>query len=140
MFFDFAVSYIAKNPNIPMDFEINDQVLADFKQFLKDKNFTYKSALELDLDTLKKHIGDQNKSEVFAQTLKNMESLIQQEKEKDFDQSLDYIKKSIKRDVLNNLYGEKGYYEEILLKTDPAIQKAFEILTDKEEYKKILKG
>jgi carboxyl-terminal processing protease len=140
MFFDFAVSYIAKHPNIPMDFEVTDQVLADFKQFLKDKNFTYKSALELDLDTLKKHIGDQNKSEIFAQTLKNMESLIEQEKEKDFDQSLDYIKKSIKRDILSNLYGEKAWYEEIILKTDPAIQKAFEILTNKEEYKKILKG
>lgn len=137
-FFDFAVSYIAKHSNIPMDFEVNDQILADFKQFLKDKNFTYKSALELDLDTLKKHIGDQDKSEVFSQVLKNMESLIEQEKEKDFGQSLDYIKKSIKRDVLNNLYGEKGYYEGILLKSDPAIQKAFEILTNKDEYKKIL--
>ncbi len=69
-----------------------------------------------------------------------MESLIEQEKEKDFDQSIDYIKRSIKRDILNSLYGEKGYYEEIILKTDPAIQKAFEILTDQDQYKKILKG
>ena len=139
-FFDFAVSYIAKNPDIPKNFEVGDQIIAEFKQFLKEKNFTYKSALELDLDTLKKHIQDQEKSEVFAPVLKNMESLIETDKEKDFDQSLDYIKKSIKRDILTNLYGEKGYYEEIILKTDPAIQKAFEILTNKNEYKKILKG
>ena len=139
-FFDFAVSYIAKNPDIPKNFEVGDQIIAEFKQFLKEKNFTYKSALELDLDTLKKHIQDQEKSEAFAPVLKNMESLIETDKEKDFDQSLDYIKKSIKRDILTNLYGEKGYYEEIILKTDPAIQKAFEILTNKNEYKKILKG
>jgi carboxyl-terminal processing protease len=140
MFFDFAVSYIAEHPNIQQDFEIDDQVIAEFKEFLKEKDFTYKSALELDLDTLKKHIEDQEKSEIFATVLKNMESLIEGEKGKDFDQSIDYIKKSIKRDILNNLYGQKAYYEEIILKTDPAIQKAFEILTDKDGYKKILKG
>jgi carboxyl-terminal processing protease len=140
MFFDFAVSYIAEHPNIQQDFEIDDQVIAEFKEFLKEKDFTYKSALELDLDTLKKHIEDQEKSEIFATVLKNMESLIEGEKEEDFDQSIDYIKKSIKRDILNNLYGQKAYYEEIILKTDPAIQKAFEILTDKDGYKKILEG
>ena len=140
MFFDFAVSYIAEHPNIQRDFEVDNQVIAEFKQFLKEKNFTYKSALELDLDTLKKHIEDQKKSEVFGKVLKNMESLIEEEKEGDFEQSIDYIKKSIKRGVLNNLYGEKGYYEEIILKTDPAIQKAFEILIDEDEYKKILEG
>jgi carboxyl-terminal processing protease len=140
MFFDFAVSYIAEHPNIQRDFEVDDQVIAEFKQFLKEKNFTYKSALELDLDTLKKHIEDQEKSEVFAKVLKNMESLIEEEKEGDFEQSIDYIKKSLKRGILNNLYGEKGYYEEIILKTDPAIQKAFEILIDEDKYKKILEG
>ncbi|MCJ7578055.1 MAG: S41 family peptidase [candidate division Zixibacteria bacterium] len=138
LFFDFAVSYIAKHPDIPRSFEVDDQIIAEFKQFLKEKNFTYKSALELDLDNLKKHVEEQKNSEVFAKTLENMQSLIEKEKEKDFDQSIDYIKKSIKGGILNNLYGEKGYYEEIILKTDPAIQKAFEILTNKNEYKKIL--
>jgi carboxyl-terminal processing protease len=140
MFFDFAVSYVAEHPKIPPDFEVDDQVIAEFKEFLEKKDFTYKSALELDLDTLKKHINDQEKTEAFAQVLKNVESLIEQEKEKDFDQSIDYIKKSIKRDILNSLYGEKGYYEEIILKTDPAIRKAFEILTNQGQYKKTLKG
>jgi carboxyl-terminal processing protease len=138
LFFDFAVSYIAKHPDIPKSFEVDDQIIAEFKQFLKEKNFTYKSALELDLDNLKKHVEDQKKSEAFAKTLENVQSLIEKEKEKEFDQSIDYIKRSIKRDILNNLYGEKGYYEEIILKTDPAIRKAFEILTNKNEYKKIL--
>jgi carboxyl-terminal processing protease len=138
LFFDFAVSYIAKHPDIPKNFEVDDQSIAEFRQFLKEKNFTYKSALELDLDNLKKHVEDQKQSEVFAKDLENVQSLIEKEKEKDFDQSIDYIKKSIKGGILNNLYGEKGYYEEILLKTDPAIQKAFEILTNKDKYKKIL--
>ncbi len=140
MFFDFAVSYVAEHPNIPQDFEVDDQIIAEFKQYLKDKNFTYKSPLELDLDDLKKHIEDQEKSEVFAEVLKNMESLIEKEKENDFDRSIDFIKKSIKRDILSNLYGDKGYYEEIILKTDPHIQKAFEILTNQDEYTVILGG
>jgi carboxyl-terminal processing protease len=140
MFFDFAVSYVAEHPSIPKDFEVDDQMIAKFKDFLNKKDFTYKSALELDLDTLKRHIEDQEESEVFAQLLENMENLIEKEKEKDFDRSIDYIKRSIKRDILNNLYGDKSYYEEVLLKTDPHIQKAFEILTNQEEYNASLGG
>jgi carboxyl-terminal processing protease len=138
MFFDFAVSYIAEHPNIQRDFEVDDQAVAEFKQFLKDKNFTYKSALELDLDTLRKHIEAQEQSEAFAGVLNNMEDVMKKEKEKEFDQSIDYIKRSIKRDILNSLYGERAYYEEIILKTDPYIQKAHEVLTNKDEYDKIL--
>ena len=140
MFFDFAVSYIAEHPNIQRDFEVDDQVIGEFKEFLQEKDFTYKSALELDLDTLKRHIEKQEKSEVFAEVLKNMESLIEEEKKQDFDQSIDYIKRSIKRDVLNNLYGQKAWYEEIILKADPAIQKAFEILSNKDKYNASLGG
>ena len=140
MFFDFAISYVAEHPNIQQDFEVDDQVIAEFKEFLEKKDFTYKSGLQLDLDTLKRHIEDREKTEVFAPALKNMESLVEKEKGKDFDQSIDYIKRSIKRDILNSLYGEKGYYEQIILKTDPHIQRAFEILTNQNQYKKILKG
>jgi hypothetical protein len=46
----------------------------------------------------------------------------------------------LKRDILNNLYGEKAFYEQVLLKTDPFIKKALEILTNEKEYKKLLKG
>jgi len=140
MFFNFAVAYLAKHPNISKDFEVDDQTLEEFKTFLKEKKFTYKSALEIDLDSLKSDIAGQNKSEMFSKNLADMQQIIDKDKEGDFEESVDYIQRSLKRDILNNLYGEKAFYEQVLLKTDPFIQKAFEILTNEKEYKKLLKG
>jgi len=140
MFFNFAVSYVAKHPDIPRDFEVDEQMLEDFKKFLKEKNFTYKSALELDLEPLETQIEKEQNSEMFSQAMANLEQLIEKDKEDDFEESIDYVKKSLKRDILNNLYGQKAFYEEVLLKNDPYIQKAYQILTNEKEYKKILKG
>ncbi len=140
MFFNFAVSYIAKHPDIPKDFEVDEQMLKEFEQFLKKKKFTYKSALELDLDPLKSKIEEQEKSDMYSETLAELERLIEEDKEDDFEESIDYIKKSLKRDILNNLYGQNAFYEQVLLKTDSCIQKAYEILTNEKEYKRRLKG
>jgi carboxyl-terminal processing protease len=140
MFFNFAVSYIAKHPEISRDFEVNDQILAEFKQFLKEKEFTYKSNLEMELEPLRSRIEKEEKSDMFSQSLADLERLIEKDKEDDFQESIDYIKESLKRDILNNLYGQKAWYEEILLKTDPYIQKAYQILTNQKEYKSLLKG
>ncbi len=138
MFFNFAVTYIAKHPDISQDFEVDDQMLEEFKRFLKEKNFTYKSALELDLELLKSKIEEQEKSQMFSEAVEDLERLIEEDKEDDFEESIDYIKKSLKRDTLNNLYGQKTFYEQVVLKTDPYIQKAYQILTDENEYKTML--
>jgi len=140
MFFNFAVSYIAKHPNVPVEFEIDNQILEEFRAFLKEKNFTYKTPLELDLDSLKSDMSRQNKLEMFSAEIENMQKLVEKDKGSEFDKSADYIKRSLKRDILNNLYGEKAFYEQVLLKTDPFIKKALEILTNEKEYKKLLKG
>jgi len=139
MFFNFAVSYIARHPHIPRDFKIDDQILKEFRRFLKEKNFTYKSALELDLEPLKEQIEKQEKSETFSQTLSELERMIEEDKEDDFEESIDYIKRSLKRDILNNLYGQKAFYEQVLLQDDPYIQKAYQILTNENEYMGMLK-
>ncbi|MFH1335684.1 MAG: S41 family peptidase [Candidatus Zixiibacteriota bacterium] len=140
MFFNFAVSYIAKHPNLPIEFEIDNQVLEEFRAFLKEKNFTYKAPLELDLDSLKSDMSRQNKLEMFSTEIENMQKLVEKDKENDFAASADYIKQSLKRDIIYNLYGEKAYYEQVLLKSDPFIKKALEILTNEKEYNKLLKG
>jgi len=139
MFFNFAVSYLAKHPDVPRDFEMNGQILEEFRAFLEEKDFTYKSIIELDMEALKEQIDEQEKSEMFARAVEDLEGLVEQEKADDFDESINYITRSLKRDILNNLYGQKAYYEEVLLKTDPYIQKAYQILTNESEYLSMLK-
>jgi carboxyl-terminal processing protease len=140
MFFNFAVTYISKHLNLPIDFEVDNQTIEEFRAYLKEKNFTYKTPLELDLDSLKSDMNRQNKLDMFSAEIENMQKLMEKDKEKDFTESVDYIRQSLKRDIIYNLYGEKTYYEQVLLKSDPFIQKASQILTNEKEYKKLLKG
>ncbi len=140
LFFDFAVKYTSNHKDIPKTFEADEQVLAEFKEFIKDKKFDYKTPEEIYLDTLEEVVKKEEKLEFYQSALASLRELIAHNKELDFDKSKEYIKRSIKRDVLTKLYGEKGYYEEVVLKGDTRIKKALEILSGKNDYRKILKG
>ena len=140
LFFDFAIRYISQHKDLPRDFEVDDKMVSDFRDFLKEKKFTYLNQVEVSLQDLEKNINSEKDKDSFAPALAELKKVIQKSKEDDFDNSLDYIKKAIKRDLLYSLYGEKAYYEGILLKTDPIVKKAIDILSNKSEYKKFLKG
>jgi carboxyl-terminal processing protease len=140
VFFDFAVKYLGKHPDLPPNFEVDQKMLEDFKEFLKEIDFSYKSPLEMELENLKKSIQEENLDSSFELALTDFENLVKKEKEKDFEINLDDIKNSIKGDILFNLYGEKAYYEEILIKVDPYIKKGIEVLKDNKEYEKLLKS
>ena len=138
MFFDFSIDYTTKHPNLPEDFQVTPQMVDDFRAFLKDKDFTYKSELELSLDKVKETLENNNKTEEYADLLSQFESHIAKDKESQFNESQDYIKRSIKRDILTKLYGEKAVYRENILKGDPYVDKAVDVLTSTKEYSSIL--
>lgn len=140
LFFDFAVRYTTEHPDVPRDLVVTDQMVNDFKAFLKEKNFDYKSTLESSLDKMKDAIKDENKEAEFASLLESMGAMVAKEKEADFDRSLDYIKRAIKRDIISKVYGQTGLYEEVLLKSDPDVQKALQLLQDPKEYSKLMAG
>ncbi len=139
MFFEFAIDYTTAHKNFPKNFEVTDQIVADFRKYIKDKNFDYKTALELDLEKFEETAKEMKKENLFAADVAQMKALIEAEKAKDFDESLPYIKQSIKREILRKEFGEKGIYEEITLKEDPHVKQALELLKDKTKYGTLLK-
>jgi len=139
VFFDFAVKYTSEHPEVGRDFVVTDEILGDFKAFMKEKEFDYKTALEVSLDEMKEVVKDEEKEEIFSGSLEELEQLIETEKDHDFQRSRDYIKRSIKREIMTKLYGQRGLYEEIILKTDPAVTEAFELIRDDQEYTRVIK-
>jgi len=139
IFFDFAVKYSSEHPNIDRSFEATDDVLEQFQAFMAEKKFDYKTALEVSLDEMKDVVKDENKEQLFSESLDKLGTLVTQEKETDFDRSKEYIKRAIKRELMAKLYGQRGLYEEIVLKTDPSIKRALEVLKDDQEYSKIIR-
>ena len=113
-------------------------MIEDFREFLKEKEFSYKSELEIELENMKETLEEMGKTEDYAEIMADLENQIEIDKAEQFNQSIDYIKRSIKRDILNKLYGEKAFYRQNVIKSDPYVQKAIEILTSNKEYTAIL--
>jgi carboxyl-terminal processing protease len=140
IFFDFAVKYLIANSSAGPGIEITDEMSNQFRSFMESNNFTYKTSLEVSLDKMKEIIKDEKKDELFNAAVAEFEDRIKKEKEADFIASKDYIKRAIKREIVQQLAGEKGLYEEVILKKDPGIMKAAELLKDNAEYSRILAG
>ena len=138
LFFDFAVKYLADHPNLDRNVVVTDDMVKQFRDFMTAKNFTYKTALETSLDNIRKIVKDEQKDSLFGSSITDFEKRIEQEKEANFATSTDYVRKAIKREIIAKLAGERGVYEDVILKTDPGVQQAVKLLKDKNEYTKIL--
>ncbi len=138
MFFDFAVQYVADHPETPADFEVDDKMVEEFADYIKENEFTYKSALQLGLEDLTETIATEGKEDVFKNSVEKMEKLVEAEKEADFTRSEDYIKRALKREIVRAIAGETGFYEQVVLKTDQSVIKAVELLNSQAEYTRII--
>ena len=138
IFFDFAVKYNAAHPEVDRNFTVTDQVLDEFKAYLRERDFDYKTSLEVSLDKMKEVVEDEGKDSLFAGSLANLAALVEKEKDADFEKSKDYIRQSIKRELMAKLYGQRGLYEEIILKTDPAVRRAFDLMSNDSDYTQII--
>jgi carboxyl-terminal processing protease len=139
-FFDFSIIYTTEYPDLSPDFEVTDGMIEEFKNHLKEMEFSYKSKLETELEEMKKVAEEQGTLELYADDFESLEAKIAIEKEKEFDKNIDFIKRGIKRDILTRLYGEKAVYENLVLVTDPQVKKAIELLSKPDEYASILGG
>lgn len=138
MFFDFAVKYVAEHPEVKPNFEVTDDIVEQFSQHIKDKDFDYKSSLQTALEELQETISSEGKDSLFSGMVDSLKTLVELEKTQDFDHSLDYIKREIKREIVAAIAGQRGVYEEVVLKTDKAVLKAMEILNASGEYSKLI--
>ncbi|HUV31560.1 MAG TPA: S41 family peptidase [Acidobacteriota bacterium] len=138
MFFDFAVQYVADHPDIRPDFEVTDEIAEEFRGFIKDKEFTYKSALQVALEDMRQTITEEDKEEVFQSSLDELSDMVEREKSADFEESLLYVKRALKREIVSSVFGERGVYENVVLTSDKAVQEAVRLLSTPQEYSKLM--
>jgi carboxyl-terminal processing protease len=137
--FDFATQYATKHKKIdsPEEFKLTDKEYEDFKQFLKEQNFTYtlRSA-----DQLKK-LKDMIEFEGYDEILKNDLDSLQQKLVPNIDRDLELFKPDVVRlieaEIIERYYYQKGSVR-YALKEDDEVKKALEILANKEQYNQIL--
>jgi hypothetical protein len=90
------------------------------------------------LEDLKETVTEEDKEPLFEASIKDMEALVEAEKDADFERSEEYIRRALKREIVSSVFGERGVYEHILFKSDKTLRRAAEILSQPEEYGKLM--
>ena len=120
----------------------NNFILADdeyttFIDFLKGKDYDYKTASEYKLAELKKSITDDNFSPEIQKVIGDLETQIKHDKSKDLMKYKPEIKKLLEQEIVSRYTFEKGRIANSL-KDDTEVKKAIEILSDSVVYKSML--
>lgn len=139
LIFKYATQYTLKNKEIALakDFKFSDNDYEGFKNFLKDKNFDYKTESEEILNQLLKTA---KKEKYLEQTKKEFEVLkkkLAHDKNKDLNIFKDEIKGFLSKEIVTRYYYQKGRYENSL-HNDIDVKEAVKLLNSPKEYKKLL--
>jgi len=138
VFFDFAVDYVSRHPEIDMDFEITDEIVEEFKEYISDESvFTYSIPGKKNLEDFMKVIKrEKYNGDVLAQ-VEELEETLLSKRDQDFEASRENIKRVLKREIIVSKFGSR---ERVLAakEWDKQLQKAIEILNDPKKYESIL--
>ncbi|MEJ2538026.1 MAG: S41 family peptidase [Calditrichia bacterium] len=138
-FFRFTVDYLSKHPEIksPSEFQVNSQILAAFKDYLKDKDLQF----ELDGEDQLKEFLSIAKEENYNSDLQDLVTVALQkldaEKLNEFDRNTSNIKESLELEFAEKLGGSTARIA-AMLKHDETLDKALQILHSQTEYRKVL--
>ena len=139
--FDYATKYYWDHPDIktPAQFSFTETDFADFKTFLMNRNFSYKTDTEESLNELITNA----KKEKYFDIHKELFTELQKDVAHNLDQDLILFKSEIvdliEDEIISRYFYESGAIA-WTIKKDEQVLKALEILNNKEEYNSILKG
>lgn len=136
---DFVTDWAQKHKTIPAveEFTVSDADFEAFKNYAKEKNFTYDRQSEKILKNLKDVAKFEGYTDSDSTIFKELESRLTPDLERDFNRYKDQIKKLMTSEIVKRYYFQKGELLESL-KEDKVLDKAIEVLGDKELYTKTL--
>ena len=139
--FKFANKFVINNDSIPApkDFVITDSIFADFKEYVKEQNFDYKTETEALLEKMKASADREDYTDALEEKLNELADEIVEEKKKDIDKNRKEIEEMLKMEIVTRYYYQRGKIETSLV-TDPDILEAIKIIKDKPLYTSILDG
>jgi carboxyl-terminal processing protease len=137
--FNYATQYALKHPTIApvKDFHLSESEYQAFIDFLKDKDYTYKTRSENDLETLKKTAEEEhyfdNLSAEYAALVKRMAD----NKKDDLSKYKSSIKQYLEEEIVARYYFQTGRIEHSL-RDDEDLAEALRLLGDQSGFKKLL--
>ena len=138
VFFDFAVDYVGKHPDLNKDFTIDDTLVEDFIQFISDENvFKYSIPGNKSLDNFRKIVKREKYNGDVLGMIDDLENALLEKRDVDIQTNLDTIKRILKREIASASF---GFAERTIASKewDIQLQKAIEILNDQGKYHSII--
>lgn len=138
-FFNYAVKFAHEHQSIPPagEFTITDEIYQDFVNYLSDKSYEYTTYTENIISDLRKVAEEENYMDNLKQQIDQLEKTYKEAKKEDLMRNRTEISELLKDAILLHYYYRKGAIEGALA-ADPDVKKAVEVLTNKEEYNRIL--
>ena len=140
LIFDFACEYFIRNDKIDSasDFKLTYNDYEDFLTFIRSKDFDYVTKSE---EALKNFETTAEKEEYYAALKTDLIALkdkMAHDKEKDLNKHKDEIVKFLTQEIVSRYYYQTGRVVSSLY-NDNEVNKAVELLSNIEEYNKLLK-
>lgn len=138
--FDFINSYALQHPEIASirDFKITDDIYNRFKQYLKEKKFSYETESQQILEKLIKAAKTEKYYDGSQEQIARLQKDFAHSIDRDMDVFRDEITTFLTEQFIQRYYFMEGVIE-YRATHDKEIRKAMEILANQDEYKKILK-
>lgn len=138
--FNYATEYALKNPKIKVikDFELSEAEYSNFINYLKNKDYSYKTKSEIELEELKIS-AEQEK--YFSGIKIEYEALLNKMLINKTDDLLKHkvsIKKALEEEIVSRYYFQKGRIE-YSLKADIDIKEATDLLSNQNKMVELLK-
>ena len=136
---DFVTNWAQKHKTIPSveEFSVSDEDFEAFKNYAKEKNFTYDRQSEKVLKNLKEIAKFEGYMNSDSTIFNELEARLTPNLDRDFDLYKDQIKKLMASEIVKRYYFQKGELLESL-KDDKVLEKALEVLANPELYNKTL--
>lgn len=137
--FDYATQYAFSHSTIqdPKTFALTDKEYDNFVQWMKDKNYTYHTALQSELTALEEEAKREKYFDQLKPSIETLQAKLKESRKNDLMNFKDQIKTLLEEEIAARYYLEKGAVE-ARFKYDLEIKKAVDIFHDQSFYKKIL--
>ena len=140
LIFDYATKFASEHKSIApaKEFRIDDAIYNDFMNFVKEKGFSYTTESEKKVAELMQKSKEEHYFESIAPLLKGLEQQLKADKENDLIKNRKDIEDLLRLEIVGRYYYQVGRII-ASLENDDELQKACEILLDKQQYESILK-
>jgi carboxyl-terminal processing protease len=139
--FDFATKYYWSHPEIksPDQFRFTDQDFIDFKNYIANKGFNYRTVTEQSFNELVTNAKKEKYYDIHKDLFIALGKDIEHDLEEDMTTFKDEITELLSDEIIGRYFYEDGAIK-WTLKTDEQVLKALDILNNKEKYGSILSG